>query len=293
MSQIFKQLENQFQLLVIISSNLILKFITINRKKKNTITTAYERTELINPASSKSNFHSTFGAVNANNTSASITKWIDLIDFKVQKASEVIEEDVFAPKTFYSTRNGTFLTPIFLDFPGVLEDLRDKHHHIPTVMFAGFGIALRDLTSYLKWGSRISTLCSGGFRWRCLCVVNVTLVQVAKLQACLSCIALPAIVPCGQRLQKFLVVIKSALLFNSYREKLYFLIFAEERLMISFNEKLNDWRAVRPEVDFRLLLLQFPFNSEREWRNPFKSCAAQRLYLPVNDDLKFLFKLRE
>ncbi|KAI9580953.1 hypothetical protein GQX74_011095 [Glossina fuscipes] len=253
---IFKQLENQFQLLVIISSNLILKFIAINRKKKNTITTVYERTELINPASSKSNFHSTFGAVNANNTSVSITKWIDLIDFKVQKASEVIEEDVFAPKTFYSTRNGTFLTPIFLDFPGVLEDLRDKHHHIPTVMFAGFGIALRDLTiAYLHYA--VEGFVGGVY---------------GENRGVLDCEKAP---------------------YCHYREKLFFLIFAEERLMISFNEKLNDWRAVRPEVDFRLLLLQFPFNSEREWRNPFKSCAAQRLYLPVNDDLKFLFKLRE
>uniref|UniRef100_A0A1B0C2T1 Uncharacterized protein n=1 Tax=Glossina palpalis gambiensis TaxID=67801 RepID=A0A1B0C2T1_9MUSC len=54
---------------------------------------------------SESNSRCTFANVNANNTDASITKWIDLIDCKVQKALEVIEEDVLAPKTFYSTRD--------------------------------------------------------------------------------------------------------------------------------------------------------------------------------------------
>uniref|UniRef100_A0A1B0C086 Uncharacterized protein n=1 Tax=Glossina palpalis gambiensis TaxID=67801 RepID=A0A1B0C086_9MUSC len=94
----------RFPLFVIISSNLILKFSAINHKKKKTITTVYKRRDLKNPASSESNARSTFANVHANNTSASITKGIDLLDFKVHKALEVIEEDVFAPKTFYSTR---------------------------------------------------------------------------------------------------------------------------------------------------------------------------------------------
>uniref|UniRef100_A0A1B0GB85 Uncharacterized protein n=1 Tax=Glossina morsitans morsitans TaxID=37546 RepID=A0A1B0GB85_GLOMM len=45
--------------------------------------------------------------------------------------------------------------------------------------------------------------------------------------------------------------------------------------MISFNEKLNDWRSIRPEFDFRLLPLQFPVNSERKWSKLFKPCATQ------------------
>ncbi|KAI9579551.1 hypothetical protein GQX74_006088 [Glossina fuscipes] len=56
----------------------------ISRKKK-TITTVYKRRDLKNPVSSESNSRSTFANVHANNT-------------------KVIEEDVFAPKTFYSTR---------------------------------------------------------------------------------------------------------------------------------------------------------------------------------------------
>ncbi|KAI9577154.1 hypothetical protein GQX74_004916 [Glossina fuscipes] len=96
---------NRFHLFVIISSNLILKFIAINHKKKTKRLQRSIRGELKNPASSESNSRCTFANVNANNTDASITKWIDLIDCKVQKALEVIEEDVLAPKTFYSTRD--------------------------------------------------------------------------------------------------------------------------------------------------------------------------------------------
>lgn len=40
-------------------------------------------------------------------------------------------------------QNGTFIAPTIT---------------IPMMMFAGFGVTLRDLPSYLKWGSHISFL---------------------------------------------------------------------------------------------------------------------------------------
>lgn len=40
-------------------------------------------------------------------------------------------------------QNGTFLAPTL---------------NIPMMMFAGFGVTLRDLPGYLKWGSHISYL---------------------------------------------------------------------------------------------------------------------------------------
>uniref|UniRef100_A0A1A9VS73 ABC-2 type transporter transmembrane domain-containing protein n=1 Tax=Glossina austeni TaxID=7395 RepID=A0A1A9VS73_GLOAU len=40
-------------------------------------------------------------------------------------------------------KNGTFLSPVL---------------NIPMMMFAGFGVTLRELPSYLKWGSHISYL---------------------------------------------------------------------------------------------------------------------------------------
>lgn len=90
-----------------------------------------------------------------------------------------------------------------------------------------------------------------------------------------------AVVACGQRLQETLIMIKSALLFNYSHDKLHFLVFTDDQLTSSFNEKLSDWRSLRPEeFDFELFPLQFPPSSEGEWRTLFKPCAAQRLFLP-------------
>lgn len=91
------------------------------------------------------------------------------------------------------------------------------------------------------------------------------------------------VVACGQRLQETLEMVKSALIFNHLPDKLHFLIFAEKHLFKGFFEKLHDWRLLRPEeFDFELLPLQFPPNNEKEWRNLFKPCSAQRLFLPVS-----------
>lgn len=110
------------------------------------------------------------------------------------------------------------------------------------------------------------------------CIGNNLLYTCRKRQSTFNI----AVVACGQRLQETLAMIKSALLFNYSKDKLHFLVFAENHLTTSFNEKLGDWRAIRPdEFDFELLPLQFPPNSESEWRTLFKPCAAQRLFLPV------------
>lgn len=92
---------------------------------------------------------------------------------------------------------------------------------------------------------------------------------------------------CGQRLRETLVMIKSALLFNYPKDRLHFLIFAENQLHENFNEKLNDWRSLKKgEFDFELFALQFPPNGE--WKTLFKPCAAQRLFLPVNISYFFM-----
>lgn len=44
---------------------------------------------------------------------------------------------------FTSPQNGTFIGPVFA---------------VPCMMFAGFGVTLRDLPPYLKWGSYVSYL---------------------------------------------------------------------------------------------------------------------------------------
>lgn len=98
-----------------------------------------------------------------------------------------------------------------------------------------------------------------------------------------------AVVACGQRLRETLAMIKSALLFNHYHDRLYFIIFAEDHLITSFSEKLGDWQTLLPEeFGYQILPLQFPPNNS-EWKTLFKPCAAQRLFLPVNYDNKELF----
>lgn len=95
------------------------------------------------------------------------------------------------------------------------------------------------------------------------------------------------VVACGQRARETLVMIKSALLFNIYQESLKFMIFAESALAEGLNEKLTDWRDIFPQLlDFEILPLKFPNQSETEWKALFKPCAAQRLFLPVSGIIK-------
>lgn len=77
-------------------------------------------------------------------------------------------------------------------------------------------------------------------------------------------------------------MIKSAILFNYDEEYLKFVIFTEDGKGDEFREKLTDWRDIKPfTFDFEILPLKFPSGNEVEWRNLFKPCAAQRLFLPV------------
>lgn len=92
------------------------------------------------------------------------------------------------------------------------------------------------------------------------------------------------VVACRQRARETLVMIKSAILFNIYQESLKFIIFAESALTEIINEKLTDWRDIFPQtLDFEILPLKFPNQSETEWKTLFKPCAAQRLFLPVSE----------
>ncbi|XP_034663133.1 glucoside xylosyltransferase 2 isoform X1 [Drosophila subobscura] len=89
------------------------------------------------------------------------------------------------------------------------------------------------------------------------------------------------VVCCGQRVQETLVMIKSAILFNYEQEYLKFLIFTEKEKDDELREKLTDWKSILPALfDFDILPLNFPSQNEIEWKNLFKPCAAQRLFLP-------------
>ncbi|KAF2885656.1 hypothetical protein ILUMI_20507 [Ignelater luminosus] len=93
-----------------------------------------------------------------------------------------------------------------------------------------------------------------------------------------------AVVACGDRLHETLTMIKSALMFS--KAKLNFVIVAEDNLIPSFTEKLNEWKLLSTnEFSFKVIPLTFPTDNPEEWQKLFKPCASQRLFLPsvLND----------
>nr|CAH7721528.1 unnamed protein product [Callosobruchus chinensis] len=88
-----------------------------------------------------------------------------------------------------------------------------------------------------------------------------------------------AVVACGDRLHETLNMLKSALMFS--QTKLNFIVVAEDRLIDSFNEKLGEWKTfMNGGFTYHVLPLTFPTDNPLEWKNLFKPCAAQRLFLP-------------
>ncbi|XP_032833424.2 glucoside xylosyltransferase 1-like [Petromyzon marinus] len=89
-----------------------------------------------------------------------------------------------------------------------------------------------------------------------------------------------AVVACGQRVNETLVMAKSAVLFS--RKHLHFHIFAERQLHRSFAESLDSWPdEYRKKYNFSVYPITFPKEYAEEWRQLFKPCASQRLFLPT------------
>lgn len=90
------------------------------------------------------------------------------------------------------------------------------------------------------------------------------------------------VVSCGMRQQETLNLLKSAIIFG-FEHRLRFIVMTEDKLMAGFREKLEDWMTItKNQFTFEVLPLLFPKANEAEWRNLFKPCAAQRLFLPVS-----------
>lgn len=90
-----------------------------------------------------------------------------------------------------------------------------------------------------------------------------------------------AVVACGDRLSETLVMIKSAILFT--QKPLNFIVLADDPLIASFKEKLNEWRtSTNHSFTYKVLPITFPLQGNTdEWRKLFKPCASQRLFLPT------------
>lgn len=90
------------------------------------------------------------------------------------------------------------------------------------------------------------------------------------------------VVSCEMRQPETLNLLKSAIIFG-YDYPLKIIIITETDLMTGFREKLEDWSILtKTKFTFEILPLTFPKENEAEWRNLFKPCAAQRLFLPVS-----------
>ncbi|XP_050303873.1 glucoside xylosyltransferase 2-like [Anthonomus grandis grandis] len=88
-----------------------------------------------------------------------------------------------------------------------------------------------------------------------------------------------AVVACGDRLIETQTTIKSALMFT--KEKLNFIIFADDALRDSFKETLSKWQIFMDNsFEYKIMPLKFPKKDGAEWKKLFKPCAAQRLFLP-------------
>lgn len=90
-----------------------------------------------------------------------------------------------------------------------------------------------------------------------------------------------AVVSCGLRQQETFNLLKSVIIFGSHT-RLKIIIMTETHLMTGFREKLEDWSSIsKNKFNYDILPLLFPKENEAEWRELFKPCAAQRLFLPV------------
>lgn len=98
---------------------------------------------------------------------------------------------------------------------------------------------------------------------------------------------------CGDRaVEEFLVLVKSALYFSNVTIK--FIVFADQLTMKTMRQITRHWPANSRILSslthqFDLRPIEFPDKLREEWRNLYKPCASQRLFLPVSYTPNFYF----
>lgn len=96
-----------------------------------------------------------------------------------------------------------------------------------------------------------------------------------------------SVVACGDRAEETIILLKSAILFT--KAPLVFHIFAETDLQTYFQTQIELWPEdyiSADRLEYRIYDITLPpGDSENEWKNLFKPCASQRLFLPslLND----------
>lgn len=113
-----------------------------------------------------------------------------------------------------------------------------------------------------------------------------------------------SLVACGDREKESVILLKSAVLFT--KTPLVFHIFAELHLQDYFRRQIDFWPDdLRTRVEYHIYNLSFPSGEKpNEWKNLFKPCASQRLFIPdlltdveallyVDTDILFLRPLED
>ncbi|XP_060079324.1 glucoside xylosyltransferase 2-like [Ylistrum balloti] len=113
-----------------------------------------------------------------------------------------------------------------------------------------------------------------------------------------------SLVACGDREKESVILLKSAVLFT--KTPLVFHIFAELQLQDYFKRQIDFWPdEFRMRVEYHIYNLSFPEGEvTNEWKNLFKPCASQRLFIPslltdvdallyVDTDILFLRPLED
>lgn len=120
------------------------------------------------------------------------------------------------------------------------------------------------------------------YRKTSLNLKNIPYIKISKYYSKSSTIEVSlTVVACGSKLEETLTMIKSALLYNTAQTHLNIKIITEDVMKQKFEKQLIEWQKDFPsDFSFELYSLHFPKVEEKDWRNLFKPCAAQRLFLP-------------
>jgi UDP-xylose:glucoside alpha-1,3-xylosyltransferase len=99
-----------------------------------------------------------------------------------------------------------------------------------------------------------------------------------------------SVVACGDRAPETLVLLKSALMFT--KSRLHFYIFTESTLKNVFVEQFRKWPTfIQNKFEYTIEETSFPQENQNEWRQLFKLCASQRIFLPVKKIFHFFCNL--
>jgi UDP-xylose:glucoside alpha-1,3-xylosyltransferase len=81
-------------------------------------------------------------------------------------------------------------------------------------------------------------------------------------------------------LEEALNALKSSLIFTP--ASIVFHVFTEEHLREQLNENISKWpKEYREKFRIEFYSIQFTRGNDERWRNLFKPCCTQRLFIPV------------